>query len=524
MGVRALGSSTPAPTEAVAALTAALDAFVGLTVPAPTGVSATDTANIQAVLDSVPAEGAKVVFQAGTYAVNAGGLTCNKPVHLTGAGHGTWEAGGTRITCSSSTATLLALSGAGWAITDMAFVNTSGSRPTAGAGISASDADWVRMNRIQVSGFWNNIEVSAGYYYTLSDSMILNPVNYGVWLRNTAVAQFDHGDHGIVNCVITKYGDTVAGGTAVRWESGGGLRFVANKINGGTQPGYTSTAKFAYGIDLAIADGNTVDLMVSGCSLENCTTAAIKVSAQNTGTFRGISVVGNEIGYCGNGIQMWGTGTQIGSAVIDGNVFTSIGANAIHALYMNGLTIGANHHYNQSATQPCINLGAGNTNIAVAPQTFESDVYMLLDDNVITYQSDTYGKALIKHEYEREVVSTSTTTYTTLYRFSFSRYAAGEIELSIHGNASGVGGYHLKARRAFTTDASRNITLTTIGTDVSVYASGAVQPADVSFDIAAVTGEIQVKVRANGSSSATALYGRATVRVDGLVYQARRGA
>lgn len=57
---------------------------------APTGVAATDTANIQAAINSLPAAGGTVVLREGTYAVNAQIiLPSAKPVWIVGQGRGT---------------------------------------------------------------------------------------------------------------------------------------------------------------------------------------------------------------------------------------------------------------------------------------------------------------------------------------------------------------------------------------------------------------------------------------------------
>lgn len=64
--------------------------YATVVVAAPTGVAATDTANIQAAINSLPAAGGTVVLREGTYAINAQIiLPAAKPVWIVGQGRGT---------------------------------------------------------------------------------------------------------------------------------------------------------------------------------------------------------------------------------------------------------------------------------------------------------------------------------------------------------------------------------------------------------------------------------------------------
>jgi len=64
--------------------------YATIVVAAPTGVAATDTANIQAAINALPASGGKVVLREGTYALNATiNLPSGKPVWILGQGRAT---------------------------------------------------------------------------------------------------------------------------------------------------------------------------------------------------------------------------------------------------------------------------------------------------------------------------------------------------------------------------------------------------------------------------------------------------
>jgi hypothetical protein len=64
--------------------------YATVVVAAPTGVATTDTANIQAAINSLPAAGGTVVLREGTYAINAQILLPSaKPLWIVGQGRGT---------------------------------------------------------------------------------------------------------------------------------------------------------------------------------------------------------------------------------------------------------------------------------------------------------------------------------------------------------------------------------------------------------------------------------------------------
>ncbi len=61
-------------------------------------------------------------------------------------------------------------------------------------------------------------------------------------------------------------------------------------------------------------------------------------------------------------------------------------------------------------------------------------------------------------------------------------------------------------------------TVTLVGTDVNL---GTV--VDGLFDVSSVSGEIQIKVRLNAGAGGTDMFGRATLKIDGPIYQVRKG-
>lgn len=492
--------------------------------PAPTGTD--DTAALQALFDGLPAAGGTVVLRAGTYKLPAGGLATSKPVHLMGVGGHTWEAGGSRIEVPSATATAITFSGAGWRMTDVALVNTNlavnSVRPTAGAGLLATDADWSRVTRCLVAGFWNNFQYDSGYYYTITDTACLNQQNYGMWLRNTAAGQFDHSDQSIMGCTITKYGDTLGeGGTAVRWESGGGLRFVNNKINGGTQPGYSTTGKFSYGLNCAVADGGSTSVLtVAGNSIENCVQAMIKVEhggASGTGSFSKMAITGNEIALGGTAISLDGkTVGLIKTAIIAGNAIDGCGGPGVFLRNVSNVHVGANAW--GEMTSSCVAVYAGCTSIHVDPIMIAQDNVVLVQDNTVTDANSHGPWGQSHHEIDRGIpLTTSDTTYSPLATFDIPNYAAGIIDFKMTVNVVGVGSGVVAGRRSFTRGNGGAVTVATVGTDYTLGAA-----VDLAFDTATTAGKVTAKLR-RATGVGTDIAGKVAFDISGPVQFLRKG-
>ena len=350
--------------------------------PEPNGTD--DTAAFTALDSSLPTNGGVIVLRPGTYKLPSG-FTFTKRVMLVGAGAGQWENQSTRIEVSSATANGLEFTVDGSQARTSGLINTSGTRATAGAGILMTKGDWSRIDRLLIDAFYNNIQYDAGFYYSIADCAILNPRNYGIYCRNTAFQGFDHGDQVIEGCTITKFGDTVAGGTAVKWESGGGLRFVGNKINGGNEPNYNTTAKFVDGLSLAVADGySTSNLIVTGNSIENCTGGGVllkQLGPNNTGFFSKVVVTGNEIAIGGTGVVLDMPASGYGSlSTISGNVFTNLSASIFLRRIVN-VMVGSNLH-NVVAT--IVQAQTGCQAVYVAKQAVNGD-------NILLWRDATYG-------------------------------------------------------------------------------------------------------------------------------------
>src|SRR5574343_46521 len=510
----------PGPPPGVDLVTQAeLDAAVAGTVPVynvtaygATGDGTTDdTAAIQDALDAVPVGGGIVPFPARIYLVPSGGLTCDAPVTISGAGFGDYEDGGTRLRCTSSTATLLTLSSPGSTVQVVCFENTSGTRPTAGAGLLCTDFDWGRVDRCGFIGFWNGLQVDAGYFYTVRDSTFLAPRNYGAYLRNTASGQTDHGDWAVIGCNFSKYGDSTTGGTAIRWESGGGIRLVGNKINSGTQPGYPSTGYWQRGIDIALTSGSTSVCVVVGNSVEGMSTGdGIRVAGA-AGTFHSITITGNEI------LQLDGTGTYA-CIRLDGSAMTSLSRASITANSCTGGVPVVLNSVSDVAVVGNVGLADGGywlnlTKVKGLILSGNRATGSAIDNDSGTW-SATAGHARGLWKYGAEITGlTTNATYGAVWP---AMYSTGVVTVRVFGDVQTVGAVRLQQSRQLTkgNGAASAVTVgSTIGTDLALGAASA--ELTLSYDVATTSGACLPKVTSvNGKN----FRGAIEVEYDGLIY------
>lgn len=504
-GVTGVAPSKNSVRDKIEALSAATVALLA----APSGVSATDSAALQAAHDALPATGGRIVAQVGQYDITAG-VTFTKPVCLQGAGAGTLAAGGggTRFVCSSATAVPITVSVAGCSFMDFALVNTNGGNPSAGSGILFTNSDAMHMTRVTVIGFWNDVQTDQGSYWTMTDCHFLDAVNWSVYIRNTA--NFDFGDPIIKGCTFCSVTTTRISKAAVRWESGGGLRFIGNKTNG-NETNLAQSFTDA-GLDIAVNDGGSTSILIAeGNGFEGIASTAygilVRQNGTGTGTFSKIVIVGNEF-LGGGGVQIGGTvAAKLGYAMIADNVFTG-NSIAVYLKNCYGINVGVNHCSGLTGNK-AVWIDTGCTDCTVAPQVIVGDGKAYVFDSSIV--STTHGPWGSKPRVvQREIPSTtSSVTYTTLNVVQFGQYSSAMLTVVLSGQISGVGAFLVQAVRSIRQDAAGGVvTIATVGADVVVGTSPT-----LLFDITS-NQTVRVKVRLPGSG--TDVFGTCTVIVDGI--------
>lgn len=469
-----------------------------------------DTLAMQAWLDSASAAGGVLNLPPGKYLVPNGGLMCSAPVQIVGAGTGTYETatGGSRILCSSATANLLTLSAPGSVVSGVTFENTADTRPTAGAALLATDFDWGRIERCMFIGFWNQVQVDAGYFYSIRDSAFLRPVNYGAYMRNTTAGQTDHGDQIVEGCNFSKYGDTIDGATAIRWESGGGLRIVGCKANAGTQPGYTSTGFWTGCVSLHLTGGATSVFVVTGCSWEGYLADAIKISGESGTTFGKATITGNEFLSSGSGgACLKADGTNMGtlnSIVFSSNVAYGAGGgvsltkvtravvanNELGGLLLSWLTL---------TDVDKIRLTGNQIETATA-------------DNDANDGSSAVGQGRDPWHYRRDIVGMAGSA-VQFGSFKLGNYGMAKVTVRVRGNAQTVGGFYLEQTRFVSRALVAPVVGATIGTDLALGPGAA----EVSITWDTTSGTYHLRPRLTSVNGKT-VFGVIDVTVDGPVY------
>lgn len=503
---------------------------------------ADDTAAIQAAVTAAP-WGSTVLLPTGAYRVTAP-ITISKRLKLIGSGSGSSDhcrTASSRIEVASPVDNGITVSEHGVLLEDFAVVNTADT-PAAGAGIQFTAARYSRVNRVAVVGFYDNLVFEQGLYYQVSKCWIFDPIRYGIRIRNTDAAGFDTGDQLIEGCTIAVAYTTRNPVSAIRWESGGGPRIIGCKVNGSLQ----YTGQFANGVDAAVADGTTVDMVINGCSIENVTAAGIKVSQQGTtGSFARIMITGNEIGSgsipdaiqvtantAGNIADITITGNvvaiasrsgvwleKISRAQVTGNIFRGSFTQAgIYISGCDGVDVGPNI-IEGSAPIAAVFFGTlYSTRCTVVPQNIQ-----MAGQNIVLIQNNSENSVahaslgLIEYDVSRELPNVTTSgSYTKLYRLVPSSSGMGGIlDFSITGLAAGGDAFTIVGRRAVTRPraAGSAVVVSTIGADVTLGTA-----VDYQIDVG-TAGELAVSVKLNAASGATDLSGRCNVKYQGSLFR-----
>jgi len=357
-----------------------------------------DTAFVNAAIAAAIASGRELRLSR-VYSIPAGGLTASAPIKISGIGGRFTSAnqGGTfpgiapsGFRCSSTTADCLTTNAAAPILTDFAIINTAVTAPTAGTGLTINAGYNHAVTRVTVAGFYNDIKID-GRFGTIDSCHFYDPVNYGMWFKDLLVPgdAGDFGDQGITNCVIAMYGRTTDAEAAVRWDSGGGIRWNGNKIVAGTGPDASGIGNFRYGLDIMAEDGCTSgEFMVIGGGVSTCSTACVRIGAVGAGglgslTFSGVVFQG--AGLTAKAFLIGASDVAHGNSVRDINIaccsFKGVPTGGIVAYNCRGLHIGTNTWGYAEYTGPLITLaggtdtGIGTQDVTIAQQNLEANDY-----------------------------------------------------------------------------------------------------------------------------------------------------
>lgn len=258
--------------------------------------STDDTAAINTCIGTFNAAGSGVLyFPAGTYKTTSAltAITANGVI----AGDGqsglrpTVDNPASVIQSTTTNAALFTINSQALLFRDVTLQNTASSTPVTGsAGILVTSTDVnqkVDYQNIQVGNFFIDIDIQVGTLWSMVNTLLQNPVQYGVRVNNTVNS--DSGDWAIVNSFIIAGLLTNGSSTALRIIGSGGGKIGNVKINcGPTCSG--GTGQFVNGID--VISNSTVILNVINDSIENFTGTGININ----GSWPNINIVGVEFG------------------------------------------------------------------------------------------------------------------------------------------------------------------------------------------------------------------------------------
>ena len=185
-----------------------------------------------------------------------------------------------------------------------AVTRTAGSAIQLGNG-TTDNSFGARIDRNQINGMYNGFTAQSGGFWHFTNNYV-GASNYDMLIRN--VVNGDQGDDVIVGNELVGFGALQA---AVRWESGGGVKFIGNKI----------VAAIPYGLDFVCTALCTGDLMIVGNSIE-AMVQGIRVGGPGTFPIGHVTIGHNEIGVSGPvcvGVSAATAFASISEVIIDGN-------------------------------------------------------------------------------------------------------------------------------------------------------------------------------------------------------------
>ena len=478
-----------------------------------------DTATIQKAVTFSCNNKYRLYIPTGNYLINSSFISVTGAVHIFGDGcASSTQRGLSRFITTNTTGDLFNFTNSGGKVTleRISFENISYTTPVSGSvALNFQNADCTEFNQVSIINFYNNIFIKSGIYYNFNGLYCFDPVNIGVLIRN--VTHTDVGDMSFDGCyfIINYFTNRVPLGSAIKWESGGGLRVTNSKIN------FSGNAKWKIGIDI---NPNTLSVtsvfIINGNSIENCTDNGIYFHNDNLATSIGKVIISNNEFMVGTfAVKIFGTNA---SGIADSTKFKGfvISGNKIDGQYgvvcdgANSVNVFGNEF---NVSQGTVLFGvscyycAQNGNI-LNPLAFGIVVYQNgQTDNTVSYATDNL-------KFDRSIPNGATTS-TTVKLFEIlllQNYRNCKITVDVDAMAEGIGATYLTQTRIFSSNGGTS-TIQTVGTDLATTAN----LVDISYTIVGKTLALRVKLNSS-ATSATSLHGKVTVKIDGRVYSVKQ--
>ena len=418
---------------------------------------------LQQAIDDCVDQQCILLLSAGTYRLDKT-VNIRGALTIRGAGKATTtERGVTRLITTSLTNTLINVEADGKNVVfeDFSLENTATANPTAGSGLRIVDADGTVLNRMSFINFFNNISVESGIYWKVNQCSVFDPVNYGIWIRNTKVA--DIGDMSITATdFVTNYMQERSPVAAIQWQSGGGLRFQNNKIN------WAGGSRWQYGLRLMPDAGvQTSDFLITGNSIENCTVHGLYVGSTNSNyTINSLIMTGNQFGIINDTSVLLDLPNRddnpdnqgLQSVEITGNqLYGQWGIRARNVSYLN---IGSNHY---SVSVGMVKVGRCHS-VGYVPgnlKPFPNPNGHILYENE-TADELTTAQGNLQLNFSREIPAAND---GALYDITVSSRAGSMITADATGTVNGVGDFATHVVRYVSQNGSDTPNMTVVGND-----------------------------------------------------------
>lgn len=162
-------------------------------------------------------------------------------------------------------------------IDNVAIISTqTPGTPTAGSAIVIRGfVQRTMIRNCTISGFWVDIDIHSGFYWTIADNWIGEPVQSCVRINDSV--RTDTGDWGIYNNQFIA-GNFNGSAYGIEWRSGGGLKVYGNKFDSQL---FTVSTMFKHSIYLVSTVDPTSDVQISGNSIEDYQISGIFDSCVN---------------------------------------------------------------------------------------------------------------------------------------------------------------------------------------------------------------------------------------------------
>lgn len=409
-----------------------------------------------------------------------------------GAGYGASKApGGTQFQFNQPAGVAFKLVGDGAKLSDLWLSNslttTSAVAVQLGDG-AGSNPSGQALDFVHMVGFSTQLDIQSGQFWHLDHFDLYNAQQFAVRIRN--LTNSDSGD-GVINGGVMRADGTI-GQSAIRYESGGGLKLFGTKI-----------LQFGTAFDLRVADGaNTQNLTIDGTnSFENQSVEAVHLGRLGTtGIFRNIKAhpqVDGGKSYVGAGL----------SGVVIGGIYD-------HASYAWNIAGGDNIVYDPTTVAKNMSVAAVVVNDPATHVKLPQSIACVTCGSLF---ADNRFSGVTSTTDEQLVDVTSNSVATPVYDIFPTNFGGTIIQVDVSGIVQNGGVTSMRQVRQVLNTGFSNLVLSTAGTDASAGV-----PIQVNYDLTTVPGAVRVSVQRRTDYGGTEFQGVVRVNVVGKVALLRR--